>query len=106
MLGFVSLGMHGLFRLDYLMPAELGILVFAGGALLVWGAVRSGYRLKIILWGFGQAAASIAILMAFGDVLPGSVEWAIVIGLLIAYMLAVMILGVGGILLWRDLFKP
>ena len=104
-LGFISLGMDGIYRLDYLMPAELGILVFAGGGLLLWGAIRTGYRRRIILWGFGLAAGSIAVLMAFGDVVPGSLEWAIVIGLLITYTLAIMLMGVGGILLWRDLFK-
>ena len=30
--GFVSLGMDGIYRIDYLMPAELGILAFVGGA--------------------------------------------------------------------------
>jgi cytochrome b subunit of formate dehydrogenase len=43
--------------------------------------------------------------MAFGDVEPGSLEWAIVVGLLIAYSLAIVVMGVGGVLLWRDLFK-
>ena len=104
-LGFISLGMDGIYRLDYLMPAELGILVFAGGATLIWGAMRTGYRRRFIAWGFGLAAGSIAILMAFGDVEPGSLEWAIAIGLLVTYSLAIMIMGVGGILLWRDLFK-
>ena len=104
-LGFISLGMDGIYRFDYLMPAELGILVFAGGATLIWGAMRTGYRRRIIFWGFGLAAGSIAILMAFGDVEPGSLEWAIAIGLLVTYALAIMIMGVGGILLWRDLFK-
>ena len=43
-LGFISLGMDGFYRLDYLMPAELGILVFVGGALLLWAAIRSRKR--------------------------------------------------------------
>jgi hypothetical protein len=104
-LGFISLGMDGIYRLDYLMPAELGILVFIGGALLIWGAIRARLRRGLIAWGFGLAAGSIAILVSFGDVVPGSLEWAIAIGLLITYTLAIMIMGSGGILLWRDLFK-
>lgn len=104
-LGFISLGMDGVYRLDYLMPAELGILVFFGGALLIWGALRTGLRRRIILWGFGLAAGSIAVLMAFGDVVPGGLEWSLAIGLLITYTLAIVVMGVGGILLWRDLFK-
>ena len=103
-LGFISLGMDGIFRFDYLMPVELRILVFMGVATLIWGAMRTGYRRGIIFWGFGLAAASIAVLMVLGDVVPGSLEWVIAIGLLITYALAIMIMGVGGILLWRDLF--
>lgn len=103
--GFVSLGMDGVYRFDYLMPAELGILAFIGGVLLLWAAIRAKSRQGIIAWGFGIAAGSNAILMAFGDVEPGSLEWAIVIGLLIAYSLAIVVMGVGGILLWRDLSR-
>ena len=103
-LGFISLGTDGIYRLDYLMPAELGILVFAGGALLIWAALRARLRRRIILWGFGLAAGSIAVLASFGDVVPGTLEWAIVLGLLIAYTLAIVVMGIGGILLWRDLF--
>ena len=103
--GFVSLVMDGIYRFDYLMPAELGILAFVGGALLLWGAIRAKSRQGIIAWGLGIAAGSIAVLMAFGDVEPGSLRWAIVVGLLITYSLAIVVTGVGGVLLWRDLFK-
>jgi len=103
-LGFLSLVMDGRFRFDYLMPAELGVVAFAGGILLILGAFRARLRKKIIGWGFGLAAGSIVILMAFGDVVPGSLEWGIVIGLLITYTLALVVLGIGGILLWKDLF--
>ena len=104
-LGFISLGMDGIFRFDYLMPAELGILVFVGGATLIWGAIRTGYRRGIIFWGFGLAAGSIAILMSFGDVEPGGLEWAIALGLLSTYTLAIVIMGIGGMLLWRELVR-
>jgi hypothetical protein len=104
-LGFVSLGVDGIYRLDYLMPAELGIVAFVGGALLLWAAIRAKSRRGIIAWGLGIAAGSITVLNAFGDVVPGSLKWAIVVGLLIAYSLAIVVMGVGGVLLWRDLFK-
>lgn len=104
-LGFVSLGMDGIYRFDYLMPAELGILAFAGAALLLWAAIRARSRQRIIAWGLGIAAGSIAVLMAFGDVEPGSLKWAIVVGLLSAYSLAIVVMGAGGALLWRDLFR-
>jgi hypothetical protein len=103
-LGFISLGMDGIYRFDYLMPAELGISVFAGGVLLLWRAIRNRVRQGIIAWGFGLAAGSLAILMAFGDVVPGSLEWAIAVGLLITYSMAIVVMGIGGILLWKDLF--
>jgi len=103
--GFVSLGMDGVYRFDYLMPAELGILAFVGGALLFWAALRAKLQRGIVAWGLGIAAGSIAILMSFGDVEPGSLEWAIVIGLLIAYSLSIVVMGIGGILLWRDVYK-
>jgi hypothetical protein len=103
--GFVSLGMDGIYRFDYLMPAELGIIAFVGGALLLWAAIRAKSCQTIIAWGIGIAAGSIAVMMAFGDVEPGSLEWMIVVGLLIAYSLAIVVMGIGGVLLWRNLFK-
>ncbi len=103
--GFVSLGIDGTYRFDYLMPAELGILAFVGGVSLLWAAIRFKSRQGIIAWGLGITAGSIAILMAVRDVAPGSLEWVLVIGLLIAYSLAIVVMGIGGVLLWRDLFK-
>jgi len=103
--GLVSLGMDGIYRFDYLMPAELGIVVFVGGALLLWAALRAKSRRGIIAWGIGIAAGSITVLNAIGDVELGSLELAIVVGLLIAYSLAIVVMGVGGVLLWMDLFK-
>lgn len=103
--GFVSLGMQGVYRFDYLMPAELGIAALVGAALLLWAAVRARSRRGIIASGLGVAAGSIALLIAFGDVQPGSLEWTLVVGLLIAYSLAIVVMGVGGVLLCRDLFR-
>ena len=104
-LGFVSLGTDGIYRFDYLMPAELGILVFVGGVLLFWATSRAGSRQSIVSWGLILAAGGMTILMALGDVIPGSVEWAIVIAMLAVYSAAVIVMGVGGALLWRDLFS-
>jgi peptidoglycan/LPS O-acetylase OafA/YrhL len=102
-LGFVSLAMDGIYRFDYLMPAELGIMVFIGGALLLWGAFRARSRQGIVTWAFSIAALAVIVLITFGDVVPGSWEWMIVIGLLIAYSLAIVAMGIGGIFLWKDL---
>ena len=104
--GIVAFAAERIFRFDYLMPAELGILAFVGGALLLWAAIRAGLRQGIIAWGLGIAVVSIIVLNAFGDVEPGSLKWVIAVGLLIAYSLAIAVIGVGGVLLLRDLFKP
>lgn len=103
--GFASLVMDGIYRFDYLMPAELGILAFIGGALLLWGAIRAKSRQAIIAWGLGIAVGSIAILNVFGDVAPGSWKWALAVGLLITYSAAIVATGVGGVLLWRYLSR-
>ena len=102
-LGFISLAMDGIYRFDYLMPAELGIMVFIGGVLLLWGAFRARSRQGIVTWAFSIAALAIIVLITFGDVVPGSWEWMVVIGLLIAYSLSIVAMGIGGIFLWRDL---
>jgi hypothetical protein len=104
-LGLVSLGASGIYRLDYLMPAELSFVVFAGGALLLWAAIRARAQRRIIAWGLGIAAVSLITLISFNDVIPGSLEWAVVIGLLIVYVLSIVGMGVGGVLLWRGLFR-
>jgi len=103
--GFVSLVIDGIYRFDYLMPAELGILVFVAGGLLLWGAIRARSQQGIIAWGLGIVAGAMAILFAFGDVEPGSLRWGIAIGLLVFYSLSIVAMGVGGTLLWSGLFK-
>jgi len=103
--GIASLATEGTFHFDYLMPAEFGMLVFAGGALLLLGALRAGTWLVIIAPGIVIAAGSISILNTFGDVEPGSMRWKIAMGLLITYLLATVVTGVGGVLLAMDQFK-
>lgn len=104
----------GFFRLDYLMPAELFPLVLAGGGLLVWAALRRRRYLKLIGWGVGGAAGLLALVdvlaqvtgLASGATSPGGWQWALVLGTLVAYILAVLATGIGGVLLLRELFKP
>ena len=105
--GFVSLSMDGIYRYDFLMPAELGIMVFVGGALLLWAANRTLLRRKIIGWGLAAAAVSMAVLFALGDVETTGWEFVVAIGLLVTYSLGILVMGIGGVLLWRELFnKP
>jgi lipid-A-disaccharide synthase-like uncharacterized protein len=103
--GFVSLSMDGIYRFDYLMPAEFAFLAFAGGIMLLWAAIRTRKRLGIIAWGLGIAITAMVVLMLVGDVVPGTLEYWLAMGMLLVNALAVLMMGIGGILLWRDLFR-
>jgi hypothetical protein len=102
-----------IFRFDYLMPAELFPLALFGGVLLVWAALRARARRgliggslggAVVLLVGGQAIASITGL-ASGRTEPTGWPWALVLASLALYVLALVGLGVGGVLLLRDLFK-
>lgn len=102
-----------IFRFDYLMPAELGLFAFGGGILLVVAAIRARSHVKLIGWGLGIAfvmvvggqAIAVATGLADGTTEPGGWQWVLVLGSLIAYTVAVVAVGVGGILLVRNLFQ-
>jgi len=103
-----------IFRFDYLMPAELGLFAFGGGILLLIAAIRVRLHIKLIGWGLGialvmivggQALAEVTGL-ADGSTAIGGWQWMLVLGSLVLYTVAVIVIGVGGILIWRDLFKP
>lgn len=104
---------EGIFRFDCLMPAELFPFALAGGLLLLWAAFRARSRRGIIGWGLGVAAGllagglalAVATGLASGETEPTGWPWALVIGSLIIFVLAVISVGVGGILLLGDLFK-
>ncbi|MFT3892026.1 MAG: hypothetical protein QM730_10360 [Anaerolineales bacterium] len=100
-------------RFDYLMPAELGLFAFGGGIILFVVAIRAHSRAKLIGWGLGVAlvtivggqALAVVTGLADGSTEIGGWQWMLVLGSLIAYVLAVIEIGVGGILLSRDVFK-
>jgi hypothetical protein len=102
-----------LFRFDYLMPAELGLFAFGGGILLLVAALRAHLHIKIISWGLGIAfvmviggqALAVVTGLASGAAEPVGWRWALVLGSLVLYSLAIVGVGIGGILLLRDLFK-
>jgi hypothetical protein len=110
----IALIRSGMFRLDYLMPAELFPLALIGGVLLIWGARRARARWGLIGWGLGIAvvtlaggqALAVATGLASGKTEPVGWPWALVVASLVMYSLAVVVMGVGGISLLRDLFKP
>lgn len=102
-----------IFRMDYLMPAELGLFAFGGGILLLMAAIRARLHQKLIGWGLGMALVMMAGIMivpvltglADGSTPMGGWEWMLMLGILAAYTAAVIVIGIGGILLLRDLFR-
>lgn len=103
-----------LFRFDYLMPAELGLFAFGGGILLLVAAIRTHSHIKLIGWGLGIAfitvvggqALAVVTGLADGSTEIGGWQWMLVLSTLTIYVLAIGDIGVGGILLLRNLFKP
>jgi hypothetical protein len=104
---------RGLFRFDYLMPAELFFVALVGGGLLIWASVLAQSKQKVIGWGIGFAVLTLASMqglavvsgLASGRTEPHGFWLMIVMMLLIIYILSLILCGIGGILLLRDLFK-
>lgn len=103
-----------IFLFDYLMPAELGLFAFGGGILLLVAAILARSHVNLIGWGLGIAlvmivggqALAVVTGLADGTTEIGGWQWALVLGSLILYILAIIGVGVGGVMLVRDLFKP
>ena len=101
------------FLLDYLMPAELFPVVLVGGGLLLWAAIRARSRRALIGWGLGSAAGllvlgqGLAVVtgLASGETEPTGLPWAVVLASLVGYILAIVVMGVGGVLLLRDVLN-
>ena len=110
----VFLFSEGRFLFDYLMPAELFPLVLVGSIFLIWSALRARSYHKLIIWSvvigiimlFGGQALAVATGLATGDMEPVGIWWALVLGSIIIFDLAVLSTGVGGILLVKTLFNP
>jgi hypothetical protein len=99
---------------DYLMPAELFPVALVGGGLLMGAALRARSRRGLVGGGLGVAAGSlvggqalaVAAGFASGDVEPAGWLFALVVGSIAVYSLALVAIAVGGALLVRDLFRP
>jgi hypothetical protein len=101
------------FLFDYLMPAELFPYALAGGVLLLWAALWAHSRQKLIGWALviaagmlvgGQALAVVTGLSS-GRIAGMGWQWILVIASLVIYTLALIAMGVGGVLLLRYLYK-
>lgn len=104
----------GIFRMDYLLPAELFPVAAAGGGLLLWAALRARSRVRLVAWGLGGmlgmllAGQALAVVtgLASGETEPAGLSWALVVASLALYTAALVELGIAGLLLLRDLFRP
>jgi hypothetical protein len=104
----------GVFRFDYLMPAELFPVALIGGGLLFWAALRARSRRGLIGWSLGIAIGllvggqmlAVVTGLASGRTEPTGWWWALVLASIVVYTLALAAIGVGGVLLLRDLSKP
>jgi hypothetical protein len=113
LLSFVALATRGRFLLDYLMPMELFLFAIIGSGLLIWATLRAHSRVKFVAWGVGIAILMFVGVSAFAEVTgmaSGATEptvwmWGIVIAALIVFVLSIALIGMGGALLLRDLFK-
>jgi hypothetical protein len=103
---------------DYLLPAELFPLALLGMILLVAAELLAAGKRRLhrhlIFWGFGGtfvllvSGRLVAMLsgLASGDTPVTSLWWTVVLAALGGYVLALVAVGIGGLLLVGDLFFP
>ena len=104
---------RGLFRFDYLMPAEFFFFALGGGGLLIWAAVRAKSKQLMIGWSISFAVLTLVSMQALavvsglasGRTEPHGFWLIIVMMLLVLYILSLILCGIAAILLLRDLFK-
>ncbi len=101
-----------MFNFDFLMYAELGLLVLGAALMLLWAALRA-HKYGALIGGL-LALAVVAVVASQGvavatGLASGAVEaagwpWILTLGLIVVYDLAVVALGLAGILLVRALY--
>jgi hypothetical protein len=82
--------------------------------LLIWATLRARSRRILIGSGFaiavglliGSQLLAVVTGLASGETEPTGWPWALVLVSIGGYSLSLVVVGVGGILLLRDLFKP
>jgi hypothetical protein len=114
---FVLLAMgrvQGMLHFDFLIPAELFPIALIGGLTLLWAALRvrsqhkliGGGLLTAVLMLVGSQGLAAVTGLASGEIGPEAIWWKLVLFMMGVYVLALLAVGVGGILLLRRLFKP
>jgi hypothetical protein len=101
-----------IWHVDYLMPAELFFSFLLGSGLLLWATLRAHSRVKLVAWGLGLAvlmlfagqAIAVATGLASGEAEPAGWRLGIVIASLIVYIGSMILVGLEGIFLVKDLF--
>jgi hypothetical protein len=112
--GGVALFTRGRFLFDYLMPAELFPVGLVGAGLLLWAALRAHSQRKLIGWGLvgvlvllaGSQGLAVVTGLASGEIEATGLWWVLTLAGIIGYSLALIAIGVGGLLLLHDLFRP
>jgi hypothetical protein len=113
LLSIIMLIVEHKFLFDYLMPMELFLSVLIGSGLLLWATLRAHSHVKLVAWGTGLAVSLFVGLSGFAEVTglaSGKTElvawmWGIIIVSMLAYSAGVLLVGTGGVLLLRDLFR-
>jgi len=104
---------EGRFLLDYLMPAELFLFALVGGGLLLWASLRArrwywfiggSLGAAIFLLLSGQLFAQVSGL-ASGRIGPSGWQWILVLASLALFSIALITMGIGGIMLSRYSFR-
>ena len=101
------------FHLDYLMPAELFPAALVGALLLAWTALRvRERRLPVTVSAAAMVLCFVCVLLipvvtglASGATPPEGWPWALTILSLVLFTAAMILTGVLGVLLVRDLFR-
>jgi hypothetical protein len=114
----VALSMVGsirshIFLFDYLLPLELFPAVLAGGGVLLWAALLACLRRGLIAWGLGITAGmliagqvlAVTSGLASGQTEPAGWIWTMLLVSIGIYWLALLELGIVGVLLIRDLYR-
>jgi len=109
----VRLLQGGIWRFDYLIPAELFPAVILGSVLLIGAAMRAHVYQRLLAWGLGMIVvmlvgsqvAAVLTGLASGETEPAGWPLWLVAGGLILYTLAALFEAIGGTLLVRDLYR-